>query len=432
MILDDLVVFDTSALCELYRLVPTTRDEVLKILSYMKTQIFLPHRVWMEFERHYKEMPGKKIKEHYSKPYFLKLGYIKELREYLKQLEEPKGFHPYFDDIYMRKLNNHQRVVEHSMDRIRQLVMGGIEARTKEIKEFAENDTIHDTIEGLNRGVAYPYNELRNLICEGHIRYQHSIPPGYMDAKDKSSIDRFGDLIIWKQLMDAAHSKQKNVIFVINDVKEDWIVSKKKERLEAREELYDEFAAVTGGKMIEFYTLEQFVRLLPIYFSSDKDLDWVSSLGTIADELMYLNDVREKFHAGLSDNFMEVRCKNCKSRVVYSANDLSFEWESEYTDYDRAMGTEVQYVSYAKMKCPECGELHSFDFEVWEYPIGVVNSQSIYCEGCYAIHEIRLADQITLSALQCCAHCGRWVSELSSFDMCEECQDEFDWHIEID
>jgi len=101
--------------------------------------------------------------------------------------------------------------------------------------------------------------ELEEIFKEGEERYKNNIPPGYKDENEKKNkpnftyaglnyIPMYGDLIIWKQIIAKAKTENiKSVIFITDDVKEDWwyILDShgRKEigvRAELREEIYRE------------------------------------------------------------------------------------------------------------------------------------------------------------------------------------------------
>jgi predicted nucleic acid-binding protein len=71
--------------------------------------------------------------------------------------------------------------------------------------------------------------ELSNRAAKsGNARYEHRLPPGYLDGeKDKN---RFGDLIIWYEILDKSASSATvfaNVLFITNDEKSDWVYAPK-------------------------------------------------------------------------------------------------------------------------------------------------------------------------------------------------------------
>src|SRR5205814_1021232 len=66
-----------------------------------------------------------------------------------------------------------------------------------------------------------PTDERLNAIRkEGEERYAKKIPPGFEDAKKgNDSSDKFGDLIIWKELIDKSKTDKRPIIFVTDDGK---------------------------------------------------------------------------------------------------------------------------------------------------------------------------------------------------------------------
>jgi PIN like domain len=102
-------------------------------------------------------------------------------------------------------------------------------------------DFVLDLFEG-RTGLAKSHDWIANVMREGELRYAYEVPPGYADAKSKSGSERFGDLFVWKQLIDESKSKGRDVIFVSDECKGDWTAS----RRYPRGELVEEFRVETG------------------------------------------------------------------------------------------------------------------------------------------------------------------------------------------
>ena len=92
--------------------------------------------------------------------------------------------------------------------------------------------------------------EKRNLLSQ---------PPGFKD-KGKE-LNASGDLIIWKELLNCATEKNKDVIFVSADEKNDWWHQSNKEGLYPRFELVDEFRRVTNGKSFHILSLSKLLKI---------------------------------------------------------------------------------------------------------------------------------------------------------------------------
>ena len=129
---------------------------------------------------------------------------------------------------------------------------------------------LFDMFEGI---VGEPFNleELENLQEEGDYRFSNKIPPGFYDVgKDTSysynglNIDaKYGDLILWKQLISYATKEKKPLILVTADTKPDW-QSKDFDRV--RPELITEFK-IKSGQNFYALTLPNFER----YFGKHLD-----------------------------------------------------------------------------------------------------------------------------------------------------------------
>lgn len=127
------------------------------------------------------------------------------------------------------------------------------------------------------------------------------MPPGYGDSKKANN--KFGDLLIWKEIIAYAKSKKLDIIFVTHDQKDDWWndVSGKTigPRVELRKEFYEE-----TGKMFHMYTMSSFLSFFTE--SNGKSID-----KTTMDEVeLFASVVRKKvsraelneYYASLEDN----------------------------------------------------------------------------------------------------------------------------------
>ena len=110
-------------------------------------------------------------------------------------------------------------------------------------------------------GPKWTPDQFKALTKEGEERYANRIPPGYMDAKKNAGQhDKFGDLVIWKEMMTKAKAEKRPVVFISDDAKEDWWWKHKGRKLGARPELIEEFKQVSG-QPFHIYEFGQFLRI---------------------------------------------------------------------------------------------------------------------------------------------------------------------------
>ncbi len=57
---------------------------------------------------------------------------------------------------------------------------------------------------------------------QAELRFERHVPPGWEDEGKKDYIKRYGDIILWFQLIDYARTQKKPIIFITDDVKQDW------------------------------------------------------------------------------------------------------------------------------------------------------------------------------------------------------------------
>jgi len=130
----------------------------------------------------------------------------------------------------------------------------------------AEADEILDKIltifEG-KVGAKLSQDEIDAIKKEGKERYEKSIPPGYMDDKKrKDQLDdnnAYGDLIIWKQIIQYAKERSVGIVYVTHDQKEDWWNIVKGKTIGPRIELRREFTSETGQEF-HMYSMNSFIN----------------------------------------------------------------------------------------------------------------------------------------------------------------------------
>ena len=119
-------------------------------------------------------------------------------------------------------------------------------------------------IESYNHILPSPTQEEIFLWCEeGQGRYRKEIPPGFKDAKDKDGVKKYGDLIIWKEMLKFALTQSKNIIFITDDVKADWWETQDNQRV-FHSKLVAEFEK-TGKKLIAYESQDFYLAIANEY-----------------------------------------------------------------------------------------------------------------------------------------------------------------------
>jgi len=99
-------------------------------------------------------------------------------------------------------------------------------------------------------GEDFSQSQLEEIYKEGEKRYKLKIPPGYSDAKKEVENKKYGDLIIWKQILEKAKRVDSAILFITGDKKEDWFLERLGKTIGPRPELVAEIKKI---KNIPFY-----------------------------------------------------------------------------------------------------------------------------------------------------------------------------------
>ena len=263
-------VFDTNVLLNLYRYTAKTRDNLLTAFSDLQERVWLPNQVVQEFAQNRLEV----IYEMLEKYNNLNMQREKFINLYREELRLQSG------DEEIIKLDEQ--------------ISGWIDNQKKRnvIVSNVSNDLIFDKLLQIfdNRvGKEYTQEELAIIKEEGKNRYEKNIPPGYKDAKkqiDDFDNNAYGDLIVWKQIMDYSQKEKKNIIFITHDQKKDWWQIIKGKTIGPRIELKKEFKENT--KMgFYMYSMDGFIQYFAKFKGNQADV-------TVVDEVRAISKKRKK------------------------------------------------------------------------------------------------------------------------------------------
>ncbi len=204
---------------------------------------------------------------------------------------------------YQAALEYHRRRItviqqqSKAYDEVRELVKKGHEALSGELKKYTKHPSIHitgimekskkslaeieDTLTELQKnhpdllkddpiqtavlklfdgkvGTPTSTAELLDIYKQGEERYRLKIPPGYAD-KQKDGTDKYGDLVIWFQLLAKAKENKLPMILVTDDRKEDWWFKIEGKIIRPHPELVQEIST-QAGIMFYMYSADPFME----------------------------------------------------------------------------------------------------------------------------------------------------------------------------
>ena len=246
-----LLVLDANVLLNLYRYSVSTRDDILSTLKKFSSKLWMPFQIGWEYQNN-RELV-------ISKTY----GLPKELSCKIRNKKE--DFLNSFKSEYMRNPYLSLDGLSKKLDKLEASLVKYIEDRFKDAPDMDDEDIICNALNTIYYGKVgedFTQEELSTLYQDGVRRYAAKIPPGYKDAaekKDRGERHIYGDLILWKQIIRYSRSQKKDVVFVCEDLKEDWMRVENGKKKGPRRELLREFHDETGGQKIVFMNQQRFL-----------------------------------------------------------------------------------------------------------------------------------------------------------------------------
>jgi hypothetical protein len=239
--------FDANILLHIYRFTDDSREKFFQILEKLGGRVWITYQAAEEFQRG-------------------RLGVITKQEEayndLCKSLESTKStLTNSFNEFTRHPLIN----TEDYLKSINVFFTDLSKKLTAEKEEHPELHTEDPYFERLTKvldgkvGDPFGDSDLKACFKEGAARYGDSVPPGYADRPNKKGNEKFGDYVVWKQLIDYSKAHQKPVIFVTDDMKEDWWRKFNGKTLGPRPELVREFRQQTG-QTFYMYNSFQFMK----------------------------------------------------------------------------------------------------------------------------------------------------------------------------
>lgn len=217
------------------------RDRLLKILNdeNICNRIWIPAKVYEEFLKN----RSKVLAEQWSRESKIQVLLNEIKSEFEKRANEKfssKNPHPYINIPSI--ISGIEGFVSKQVADIEN------EKNTNYSISFTNDSILKEIIRIFKSKVGFEFSkdDLHKIIEEGEIRYKQEIPPGFMDIK-KNGEDKYSDLIIWKSIITYAKEKT-NIIFVIDDKKNDWWQIESGKTIGLLPFLRREFEAETGKK----------------------------------------------------------------------------------------------------------------------------------------------------------------------------------------
>lgn len=279
-----LFVFDANVLLDLYRFPENAKEDLLNILSDKKInkRIWLPFQAVLEFTNNRLEaVSDQKNKFAQVKSILCKTiekinSSYDELKSEIDKLQLKKRHSVINPDSYLN-----EELFREPLSKLNEFI-SHLDELEKRQPDVNDKDLLQKKILKIfnNKiGASFSKEDLGKIYKEGEERYKEQIPPGYKDDdkkgfylfEDKKFIRKYGDLVVWKEIINKANEESLEfIVLVTGDVKEDWWQEKRGKKLGARYELLNEiYFEASSVKLFHIYDTSNFMKYAKKYLDID-------------------------------------------------------------------------------------------------------------------------------------------------------------------
>lgn len=242
-----LIVPDTNILLHLLRHSAEVRSQLMDVFERKKASLWIPYQVGIEFQRRRLD-----VQQHALDAYD-RLG--TDLTKFMNQAKDSINqyrAHPVID-------------IERELSAL-DMFHGDFQKRIAASKARHSTEEFNASFAKVTElfagrvGVKPSADRIAAIHKEGNERYAMKIPPGFEDAKKAAEGgDKFGDLVIWMEMIAKAKAENRPIIFVTDDGKSDWWHIHRGKKVGPHPALIEEFLLMTGQEF-HIYELLQFLR----------------------------------------------------------------------------------------------------------------------------------------------------------------------------
>ncbi|MDK4727913.1 PIN-like domain-containing protein [Rhizobium phaseoli] len=291
-----LIVLDTNTLLGLYRLQPIARQEFLAVLTHVRDRLWIPHQVGLEFQRN-------------------RVGVIADRRKKTQELAASvaESYDKLVEAVKNLRLERYAAELDptkslQSIDEPIRVIKGYAERAVAAELQISSVDPIRAEIDKLLEGRIGPApatQDALDLLCkDGESRYKNDIPPGFSDIRKEEIYiydglvyeSRYGDLILWRQLIEYMSGRGGCVLLVTSDKKADWWWQERDgapKTIGPHTALMREIKREAGVELFWMYSADKFLEYAATKMQDKVSQDSVEQVRDIVNKDNQLHEVRD-------------------------------------------------------------------------------------------------------------------------------------------
>ena len=358
-------IFDANVLLNIYRYSPKTTGEFFDVLINIQDRIWMPHQAALEYQRNRFSV----IEEQVAKCKHLENLLDKnslDKNSLIKSLNDIKS-HPFIDVEFI--ILELEKTFENLKDVLK--------TSRNNYPNTIQNDDLRDTITEIfdgKIGDEFSKKDLDNTYKKGKKRYADKIPPGFEDedkgkGKGKPVNQKYGDCVLWHQIITRAKSEGKPVIFITDDAKKDWWLKRKNGMILGPHPLLIREMRLKSNANFYMYGTEMFLKHVKKYLGFDVDDHFLQEIENVQ------KDIRIEY--------MTENLKHLQNQLRHHQMD------QEYLEAQRAgMQTEAQAeYAEAQIKAYEEAQTEYAEAQIRAYEEGQEEMYMEYVEAKIQAHE---------------------------------------------
>jgi len=287
-----LIIFDTNIFLDLYSYPVGTRQSIMNSIDQLQGILWSPHHVFLEYHKNRREVIHKSKKN------------LDEIQNTLGSFASGNCLNISSISTYKSKYGKFHSELTDSIQKIidkytplyaelQKQLTNDIEPIRSKINTYKKQDTVSLTGDDPvlnfltskysddNIGEPYSAERLAELFVECDARILKKIPPAFKDNSKSGKFtyrgveydSKYGDFIIYKQILDYCSAKKiANVFFISNDVKRDWrepVPHENDKYYGARRELKAEAYLEANIENLILLDLNEYFKVLGIDLSPD-------------------------------------------------------------------------------------------------------------------------------------------------------------------
>ena len=213
------VYFDTNVLLDLYSYSEDTIKSIIDAFSLIEkyADLIIPRRAYEEFLRHYRSCRSIKFGRNNLAVYSQKFDDC--YRQIILKLDNLPKIYDQYDCKIENLFKKEKQSIEIFADRVKQ----EIDSLSKNVSPVFDDayDPIFEFVEKYKPNPLITLKEKIDVSIWGEQRIKLGLKPGQKDYKEKEQFDKFGDIYIWKEILDSSPSLIM-CYFITNETKDDW------------------------------------------------------------------------------------------------------------------------------------------------------------------------------------------------------------------